>query len=149
MICCTTKRITLPGYWTRTECAPFVLRRYRLHDLSGFGPGRDYSRKSSAGKPVSRILFPRTRRSGNHSSSPGITAEVERPTRELPPVTGLAGRAPLLSYLVLLRVGFTLPPISLSERCALTLGRRSDPHLFTLTSPLSRRGDQETAVCFL
>ncbi len=46
-------------------------------------------------------------------------------------MTGLAGRAPLLSYLVLLRVGFTLPPISLSGRCALTLGCRRKARTFS------------------
>ena len=41
----------------------------------------------------------------------------------------------LLSYLVLLRVGFTLPRASLPERCALTLAPAKGPHLFTLTRP--------------
>jgi hypothetical protein len=41
----------------------------------------------------------------------------------------------LLSYLVLLRAGFTLPPTSLSGRCALTLSRLSDRTF----SPLPRK----------
>ena len=70
---------------------------------------------------------------GDHSSSPGIAAGIERPTRELAgaflpgnrPEDALRDGPSLLSYLVLLRVGFTLPPASLPERCALTLSRRS------------------------
>ena len=70
---------------------------------------------------------------GDHSSSPGIAAGIKRPTRELAgafrpgnrPDDALRGGQPLLSYLVLLRVGFTLPQASLPARCALTLSRRS------------------------
>ena len=73
-----------------------------------------------ASKPVSRILSP-IRSGGDHSSSPTIADGIKRPTRELTSrVAGLRGEPPLLSYLVLLRVGFTLPPISLPGRCALT-----------------------------
>ena len=45
---------------------------------------RDLWSPGSASKPVSRILSSRLAGSGDHSSSPGIAAEVERPTRELP-----------------------------------------------------------------
>ena len=52
------------------------------------------------------------------------------------------GGPPLLSYLVLLRVGFSLPPASLPGRCALAPQRGvalRRPHLFTLTQ--SRHGE--------
>jgi hypothetical protein len=69
---------------------------------------------------------------GDHSSSPAIARGIEQPTRELPaariapdkvgnPSAALRGGLPLLPYLVLLRVGFTVPPRSPSGRCALTL----------------------------
>ena len=102
-----------------------------------------------ASNPISRILSSRLAGSGDHSSSPGIAAGVQRPTRELPREGGFRGGPPLLSYLVLLRVGFTLPPISLSGRCALTLGRRSNPHLFTLAGPHAAEATGKPAVCFL
>ncbi|GEM_PF-6926920 len=69
---------------------------------------------------------------GDHSSSPGIAVGIKRPTRELAgaflpgnrPEDALRDGPSLLSYLVLLRVGFTLPPASLPARCALTLSRK-------------------------
>jgi hypothetical protein len=38
---------------------------------------------NSAGKPVSRILFPRRTGGDDHSSSPAIAGGIQRPTREL------------------------------------------------------------------
>ena len=85
----------------------------------------------SAGGPVSRILSTHRRcsRSGSalndHSSRPCIAARLQQPTRE----SGAPGRhassfclrrTNLPAYLVLLRVGFTMPPALLPARCALT-----------------------------
>ena len=57
----------------------------------------------------------------DHSSSPAIAGGVQRPTRECPRSLGVGRAGPaLLSYLVLLRVGFTLPSRSPGTRCALT-----------------------------
>ena len=60
-------------------------------------------------------------RHGDHSSRPYITARFQRPTRELWR-TEPARRSlrTVLPYLVLLRVGFSLPPPLLAARCALT-----------------------------
>jgi hypothetical protein len=84
-----------------------------------------------AGGPVSRILSTHRpcSRSGSalndHSSRPRITAGLQQPTRE----SGAPGRhaswlrsreTTLPAYLVLLRVGFTMPPALLPARCALT-----------------------------
>jgi hypothetical protein len=60
-------------------------------------------------------------RQGDHSSRPCITARLQRPTRKLwraEPARRL--RRDVLPYLVLLRVGFSLPPPLLTARCALT-----------------------------
>ena len=51
---------------------------------------------------------------GSHSSGTHVAARLERPTRER------RGPRQSLPYLVLLRVGFTLPPMLPSARCALT-----------------------------
>ena len=89
--------------------------------------------KRSASKPISRILFSADWRNGDHSSSPVIAGGVKRPTRELQRSGQL-----LLPYLVLLRVGFAMPPVSPPERCALALiPDSSGPHLFTLTRRLT------------
>jgi hypothetical protein len=50
----------------------------------------------------------------NHSSTISVTTHLERPTRKL------HGPCNMLSYLVLLQVGFTLPPVLPPARCALT-----------------------------
>jgi len=87
--------------------------------------------KEGASKPVSRILFSAKGRNGDHSSSPTIARGVQRPTRG-----SWRDGQPLPSYLVLLRVGFTMPPVSPPGRCALTLiPGDPGPHLFTLTAP--------------
>ena len=60
-------------------------------------------------------------RQGDHSSRPHITVRLQRPTRKLwrtEPARRL--RRDVLPYLVLLRVGFSLPPPLLAARCALT-----------------------------
>ena len=68
--------------------------------------------------PVSRILSRlglSARDGGDHSSSPAVARGIERPTRGLQP-----GQPQTPPYLVLLRVGFTLPAVSPRRRCALT-----------------------------
>ena len=61
------------------------------------------------------------KRQGDHSSRPRITARLQRPTRKLwRAEPARAPRRTLLPYLVLLRVGFSLPPPSPEARCALT-----------------------------
>lgn len=54
----------------------------------------------------------------SHSSGTHVTARLERPTRE--PCGPHVGLMPSLPYLVLLRVGFTLPLPLPATRCALT-----------------------------
>ncbi len=58
---------------------------------------------------------PRLAAGDDHSSSPTVTRGVQRPTRGLRP-----GQPRTPPYLVLLRVGFSLPALSPGRRCALT-----------------------------
>jgi len=55
----------------------------------------------------------------------------------------------LLPYLVLLRAGFTLPSISLSRRCALTLSRLSGRTFSPLPGLYSGKPEKDQAVYFL
>src|SRR6185295_9635846 len=88
--------------------------------------------------PVSRILSPpgasRPPASGDHSSSPAVTRGVKRPTRGLQP-----GQPRTPPYLVLLRVGFSMPVVSPRRRCALTAPFH----------PCHPRSPGSSAVCFL
>ena len=60
-------------------------------------------------------------RQGDHSSRPYITARLQRPTRKFwRTEPARRPRRDVLPYLVLLRVGFSLPPPLLTARCALT-----------------------------
>jgi hypothetical protein len=88
------------------------------------GDGRD---------PISRILFPQ--RGGDHFSGTGVASGLERPTRRACART----IAVYPSYLVFLRVGFTLPALSPEPRCALTAPFH--PYLAGF--------DPRLAVCFL
>ena len=61
-------------------------------------------RRSSRSRPVSRVLF--LRGGGSHQSRPAVAGRLEQSTRK-----HRAGRPQALSYLILLRIGFTkLPP---------------------------------------
>ena len=74
-----------------------------------------------AAGPVSRILSATRMLRDGHSSGTRITARLKRPTRKLwraEPVR--RPRWAFLPYLVLLRVGFSLPPPLPEARCALT-----------------------------
>src|SRR6266511_468766 len=71
---------------------------------------------------------------GDHSSSPAVTRGVKRPTRGLQP-----GQPRTPPYLVLLRVGFSLPVVSPRRRCALTAPFH----------PCHPRLPGSSAVCFL
>ena len=74
-----------------------------------------------AAGPVSRILFPPLRAGDGHSSRRHITMPLQRPTRKLwRTEPARTSRRTLLPYLVLLRVGFALPPRLPGARCALT-----------------------------
>jgi hypothetical protein len=58
-------------------------------------------------------------RDGNHSSCPRITPEIQRSTQKRR--TGRpSSHSGTLFYLTLLRVGFALPPLLPTARCALT-----------------------------
>jgi hypothetical protein len=94
------------------------------------------ARKFRRSGSISRILFRRSSRSdgGDHSSSPEVTRGVQRPTRGLRP-----GQPQTPPYLVLLRVGFTLPALSPGRRCALTAPFH----------PCHHRLPGSSAVCFL
>jgi len=67
------------------------------------------------GAAISRFLVPALRPGGSHSSRPAIAGGLKQPTRE----SSGSGQA-ILPYLVLLRVGFSLPLRSPATRCALT-----------------------------
>ena len=74
-----------------------------------------------AAGPVSRILFPPLRAGDGHSSRRHITVPLQRPTRKLwRTEPARTSRRTILPYLVLLRVGFSLPPPLPAARCALT-----------------------------
>ena len=93
-----------------------------------------------AAGPVSRILSAGLLRQDGHSSGPRITARLKRPTRRLwraEPARAQGRSLRLPPYLVLLRVGFTLPIALLRWRCALTAPFH--PYLDVATG----------AVCFL
>jgi hypothetical protein len=64
---------------------------------------------------ISRFLVPASRPGGSHSSRPAIADGLEQPTRK----SSGSGQA-ILPYLVLLRVGFSLPLRLPATRCALT-----------------------------
>jgi hypothetical protein len=70
-------------------------------------------------RPVSRVLSPRLRGMDGHSSGMAVARHLTRPTR-----TGRGRRLPDRSgtrpYLVLLPVGFALPPLLPEARCAFT-----------------------------
>jgi hypothetical protein len=71
--------------------------------------------KGGGSRPVSRVLY----RAGkptrdNHSSGMCVAAHLKQPTREQ------CGQHIMFPYLVLLRVGFTLPCLLPDTRCALT-----------------------------
>ena len=106
------------GNWDGARPHPSVL------EGRAFSADRKQNKRGQACKPNSVPA----EAGGDHSSSPGIAAGVKRPTRESPlragsvrPLEGLRGGPPLLSYLVLLRVGFAVPRALLPARCALTL----------------------------
>ena len=65
--------------------------------------------------PISRVLFPSLRTGDGYSSGTAVASRLARPTRT-------ASRKPLKChpYLVLLPVGFTVPPPLPETRCALT-----------------------------
>ena len=77
-----------------------------------------------ARRTVSRFLCPGRGRGGSHSSRSAIAGGLEQPTRNFgcrpKPNSRGRGGSPLVPYLVLLRVGFTLPPRLPEARCALT-----------------------------
>ncbi len=74
-----------------------------------------------AAGPVSRILFLPLRAGDGHSSRRHIAVPLKQPTRKLwRTEPARAPRRTLLPYLVLLRVGFSLPPRLPGARCALT-----------------------------
>jgi len=83
-------------------------------------------------RPVSRVLSPRDglrpHAEDGHSSGTPVTGRLARPTRTAawkPACRPLAGYRP---YLVLLPVGFALPPPSPEARCALTAPFRPCRH---------------------
>ena len=71
--------------------------------------------KGSRSRPVSRVLSPDVcrHRVGGHSSTLSVTGQLQRPTR------GLDGPSLASPYLVLLRMGFSLPLSLPKARCAL------------------------------
>jgi len=96
-------------------------------------------------------------RHDGHSSRPCIAARLQRPTRELwRAEPARRPRRAILPYLVLLRVGFSLPPPLPAARCALT----APFHPYSAQPPqrthsalsgalLRLLGWSDGAVCFL
>jgi hypothetical protein len=78
--------------------------------------------------PISRVLYYCETQCGDHSSATLVTKRLKRPTRKLTRMT-YSRRTEMFPYLVLLRVGFTLPP-AFNRRGALL------PHHFTLTNQI-------------
>ena len=113
------------------ECPPCLEKTGNVR-LDGPRSARKIRRSGS----ISRILSRRSFRSdgGDHSSSPAVTRGVQQPTRGLRP-----GQPQTPPYLVLLRVGFSLPALSPGRRCALTAPFH----------PCHRRFPGSSAVCFL
>ena len=69
----------------------------------GEGPGQAGGMKwESADKPGSVV--------GNHPSGACVAARLERPTRKLLRAAGTGPKARVFPYLVLLQVGFAVPP---------------------------------------
>ena len=73
---------------------------------------------------ISRFLVPASRPGGSHSSRPAIADGLQQPTRK----SSGSGQA-ILPYLVLLRVGFSLPLRLPATRCALTAPFHPYPRL--------------------
>ncbi len=76
-------------------------------------------------RPVSRVLSPARGPGDGHSSGTRVATGLARPTRTTGPETGLrrhtlAGDRRRRPYLVLLPVGFAVPPTLPPARCALT-----------------------------
>src|SRR3954452_16076568 len=63
-----------------------------------------YANEAPSSGSVSRILFPPSLAGGDHSSSPTVTRGLQHPTGGLRP-----GQPQTPPYLVLLRVGFSVP----------------------------------------
>jgi hypothetical protein len=137
-----------------------VLGRHRQNP-----PGASSHSAKGPCKPNS-VVGPVARPSCGHSSRRRVTADThQRPTRRFrhllePPGrigpirnTSLALGPRFPPYLVLLRVGFTLPPASQPERCALTAPfhpYRDQPSRRTPFRPAPHLPKHvQTAVCFL
>ena len=124
---------------------------------------RTNAKRISASKSVSRILFPgRTGTAIIHLAPTLLLGSSDLPEswpplrlcsrsrrREAPRCRDLRGGPPLLSYLVLLRVGFAMPPASLPGRCALTLIPMSQAAPFHpyLTDPANRESSRRYIFC--
>jgi hypothetical protein len=113
----------MPPFFNLDSCRARKLRRLTGVRARGRNPERSEGlTKTIAAGPVSRILSAaRKERQGDHSSRPYITVRLQRPTRKLwRTEPARRPRRTVLPYLVLLRVGFSLPPPLLEARCALT-----------------------------
>ena len=101
-----------PGRWPGTPTGSFP----------GHAPGavcaRNNRKEGGPSRPVSRVLCPRRRyrqRGDDHLSRSGIAPALQQPTRE-----HRTNRPQAPPYLVLLRMGFAVPPLSPAGRWALT-----------------------------
>jgi len=86
------------------------------------------ARENSVRGPVSRVLSPPASAGDGHSSRMPVTGHLARPTRAADPEMKPAGKPTCCPYLVLLPVGFTLPPPLPAARCALTAPFHPCPH---------------------
>jgi hypothetical protein len=102
-----------------------------LFRSSGNGPGPVAGERWRTRRPVSRVLSPPPRAAGDgHSSGTPVTGRLARPTRTTGPETGLPAVRERRPYLVLLPVGFTVPPPLPAARCALTAPFHPRPQAF-------------------
>jgi hypothetical protein len=77
-------------------------------------------RRGNARRPVSRVLSPPLPAGDDHSSRVPVARHLARPTRATARKHACPANRTCRPYLVLLRVGFAMPPLLPGARCALT-----------------------------
>jgi hypothetical protein len=76
--------------------------------------------RGNARRPVSRVLSPPLPAGDDHSSRAPVARRLARPTRATARKHACPANRTCRPYLVLLRVGFAMPPLLPGARCALT-----------------------------
>ena len=112
---------------------PFAGRDTRARVLDSDPESCALKKRESADKPGSVA--------GNHPSGTRVAARLERPTRKLLRAAAAGPKARVFPYLVLLQVGFAVPPN------VATGAVRSYRTLSPLPAPASRRALGRSALC--